>query len=149
MDVFVKHLCLQAIIRLLNQGSKLTVASSKFATWKFNLLPCHKGSSKRLLPGNSVSSVKLMVLYRTNSTILFMPSGVRWRYWLVKSSTALKNLLPNTLWQRIFKTDQDREDSDYNQILKVIFLTELYSLSRALKVQWIARQVSLIWLIQG
>lgn len=50
---------------------------------------------------------------------------------LVNSSNALKNLHPNALWQRIFKTDQDREDSDYSQILKVIFLTELYPLSTA------------------
>ena len=33
------------------QGSKLTVASSKFATWKFSLLPGQTVGSKKVLPG--------------------------------------------------------------------------------------------------
>ena len=38
-----------------HQGSKLMVASGKFATWKSRLLPIEKvGSKKKLLPGNSV-----------------------------------------------------------------------------------------------
>ena len=39
------------------QGSKLKVASSKFATWKSHLLPIEKVGSKKLLPGNSVVKV--------------------------------------------------------------------------------------------
>ena len=39
------------------QGSKLTVASSKFATRKSHLLPAKNVGSKRLLPGNSVMKI--------------------------------------------------------------------------------------------
>ena len=39
------------------QGSKLTVASGKFATSKSRLLPIEKVGSKKLVPGNSVVKV--------------------------------------------------------------------------------------------
>ena len=39
------------------QGSKLTVASSKFATSKFHLPPVNNVGSKKLQPGNSVLKV--------------------------------------------------------------------------------------------
>ena len=39
------------------QSSKLTVASSKFATGKSHLLPAKNVGSKQLLPGNSVMKV--------------------------------------------------------------------------------------------
>ena len=42
---------------LLVQGSKLTIASGKFATRKFHLLPIEKLGSKTLLPRNSVVKV--------------------------------------------------------------------------------------------
>ena len=45
------------LIEPLYQGSKLTVASNKFATGKSHLLPAKNVSSKRLLPGNSVIQV--------------------------------------------------------------------------------------------
>ena len=38
-------------------GSKLTVASSKFATQKFHLPPVKHVGGKKLLPGNSVMEV--------------------------------------------------------------------------------------------
>ena len=39
------------------QGSKLTVASSKFATWKSYLPPVEKVGSKKLLPGKSIAKL--------------------------------------------------------------------------------------------
>ena len=41
----------------MHQGSKLTVASGKFATLKFRLLSTQKVGSKKLLPGSSVVKV--------------------------------------------------------------------------------------------
>ena len=39
------------------QGSKLTVASGKFAIWKSHLQPIEKVASKKFMPGNSVVKV--------------------------------------------------------------------------------------------
>ena len=42
---------------MIKQGSKLTVASSKYATWKAHLPPVVNVGSKKLLP--KISAVKL------------------------------------------------------------------------------------------
>ena len=53
MDLIAQ--CLFAIS--LQQGSKLTVASGKFAILKSCLLPVEKAGSKKLLPGISVAKI--------------------------------------------------------------------------------------------
>ena len=51
------------------QGSKLTVASSKFATWKFSLLPGQKVGSKKLLLGivlQTLSTLSVVNIFSEN-----------------------------------------------------------------------------------
>ena len=55
------------------QGSKITVASSKFATRKSHLLPAKNVSSKKLLPRNSVMKVITLPVIRQNT----IPYGQR------------------------------------------------------------------------
>ena len=47
----MQHLSWYERLANTQQGSKLTVASSKFATWKFSLLPGQTVGSKKVLPG--------------------------------------------------------------------------------------------------
>ena len=52
-----------------SQGSKLTVASSKFATWKFSLLPGQTVGSKQLLPGimpQTLSTLSVVNVFSAN-----------------------------------------------------------------------------------
>ena len=51
------------------QGSKLTVASSKFAAWKFSLLPGQTVGSKKLLPGKvpqTLSNLSVVNVFSAN-----------------------------------------------------------------------------------
>ena len=62
------------------QSSKLTVASSKFATWKFSLLPDQIVGSKKLLPGIvpwTLSSLSAVNVFSANKICRFpLPLGV-------------------------------------------------------------------------
>ncbi|XP_013383016.1 zinc finger protein 862-like [Lingula anatina] len=71
------------------------------------------------------------VLANTNPPVNANDVNLQWEELktLVQGNVNLKSLHPNSLWERFYLTDQERDE--FASILKVIFLVETYPLSTA------------------